>query len=256
MTQQTDPELAVQSEVVADQPVDQEPEEVDWQVRAEAAEAANKKLENELKSQQGRNRRTDDVQHQLSSIGDRLSTIESANQAVLRAFSSGDTDDLPNELSTIQAQARQTSANRSYEARYADLSEELREAVQDDEGNPILDLYEAPELESIRQEWVTAHRNKDTGALATALAKAHRVARSVERTTGRSSEQQIRTEEREAAKARLEEAGIFDLDTGPSAAGGGRSDDRWFREVYGSQTYDPTPADHKRARDYLQRLSG
>ena len=249
MTQQTDPELA-------EQPAEQEAEEVDWKARAEAAEDNLKKVENDLKSQQGRNRRTDEVQHQLASIGDRLSTIESANQAVLRAFSSGDTDALPTELSTIQAKAQQTSANRSYEARYADLSEELREAVQDGEGNPILDLYEAPELESIRQEWVTAHRNKDTAALASALAKAHRVARAAERTTGRSSEQQIRTEEREAAKARLEEAGVFDLDTGPSAAGGGLSDDRWFREVYGKESYDATPADHKRAREYMARLSG
>ena len=108
MTQQTTPEPEQTAEVQAEST-----EEVDWKVRAEEAEGKLKKVENDLHSQQGRDRTRDEWQHQLADIGDRIGAMEAANQAVIRAFSTGDTDALPSELSTITARQNQTAAARS-----------------------------------------------------------------------------------------------------------------------------------------------
>ena len=245
MTQQTTPEPEQAAEVQAEST-----EEVDWKVRAEEAEDKLKKAEHDLNSRQGRDRTREDWQLQLADIGDRIGAMEAANQAVIRAFSTGDTDTLPSELSTITARQNQTAAARSYEARYAALSEELREAVQDGEGNQVLDLYESTELEEVRQEWVNAHKAKDPAALATAIGKTHRIARQAERNGGSSSEQRIREEERAAARTRLEAAGIYDLDTGPSGAGAGL-EDMDFLNAYGS---DPGRYSSKEDRERADRI--
>ena len=245
MTQQTTPEPEQTAEVQTEST-----EEVDWKVRAEEAETQLKKAQNDLNSQQGRDRTRDEWQNQLADIGDRIGAMEAANQAVIRAFSTGDTDTLPSELSTITARQNQTAAARSYEARYAALSEELREAVQDGEGNQVLDLYESTELEEVRQEWVNAHKAKDPAALASAIGKTHRIARQVERNGGSSSEQRIREEERAAARTRLEAAGIYDLDTGPSGGGAGLAD-MDFLNAYGS---DPGRYSSKEDRERADRI--
>ena len=246
MTQQTTPE----PEQAAVEVQAESTEEVDWKVRAEEAETQLKKAQNDLNSQQGRDRTRDEWQNQLADIGDRLGAMEAANQAVIRAFSTGDTDTLPSELSTITARQSQTAAARSYEARYAALSEELREAVQDGDGNQVLDLYESTELEEVRQEWVAAHKAKDPAALASAIGKTHRIARQVERNGGSSSEQRIREEERAAARTRLEAAGIYDLDTGPSGGGAGLAD-MDFLNAYGS---DPGRYSSKEDRERADRI--
>ena len=120
MTQQTTPE----PEQAAVEVQAESTEEVDWQARAEEAEGKLKKAEHDLNSRQGRDRTRDEWQNQLADIGDRIGAMEAANQAVIRAFSTGDTDTLPSELSTITARQSQTAAARSYEARYAALSED------------------------------------------------------------------------------------------------------------------------------------
>ena len=243
MTQQENPEL----EAAAPEEQPEATEAPDWQARAEAAETRASKAENDLNSQRGRGRQTDQWQNQLTNIGDRIGAIEQSNHAMIRAFSSGDTDTLPNELSTIQAQSAQISANRAYETRYAALSEELRAAVQDGEGNPILDLHQAPELETVRQQWVNAHKTKDIASLASLIAQTHRTVREAERNNGSSSEHKIRSEERNAAQERMVDAGIYDLDTGPTGDGGtGQDDMTWYSKTYAHMD-SPTPADHNRA---------
>tara|TARA_R100000306_G_scaffold59249_1_gene58113 strand:+ start:222 stop:992 length:771 start_codon:yes stop_codon:yes gene_type:complete len=225
MTQQIDPELVVQPEEQAEEPrAEETSEEVDWQSRAEAAEANLKKVENDLNSQRGRNRQTGETQQQLTAISDRLTAMESANQAVLRAFSSGDTDALPNELSAIQAQAAQTSATRSFENRYAEMTEQLQGAVRDEDGGPILDLYEAPELEQVRQEWMKHYKAKNVAGLASVITDATRITTKAERSNSRDTVESVRNEERAAARKLLEQAGIYDLDTGPDGGGAGLSD--------------------------------
>jgi hypothetical protein len=94
---------------------------------------------------------------------------------------------------------------------------------------------------------VNAHKSKDIANLASLIAQTHRTVREAERNNGRSSEQKIRSEERNAAQERMEEAGIYDLDTGPAGAGTtGQDDMTWFAKTY-AHLDNPTPADHNRA---------
>lgn len=209
-------EQAQEAQAVQEAPQE---EAVDWKVRAEEAEQKAQKLEQDLKTQQGRDRRSEEWRTQLTTIGDRLTAMEQSNSAVIRAFSSGDTERLPQELSTIQQRAAQTAANRSYEERYAQLATELRDAAEG-----VYDLYNAPELEQERADWVQANKQKDIAGLHEVLRRVDLKVRSTERDQFKQTEEQIREEERTAAKKRLEEAGIYDLDTGPAAGGAGLSD--------------------------------
>ena len=157
----------------------------------------------------------------------------------MKAMSSGETDNLPAELSAIQEQAAQTQATIDYDTQWTELSQELVDSVVDDTGATVLDLHSAPELEHVRQMWTQAHNVKDVAGLNRAIAEAQKVARQAERT------------QRTAAPAADEETTEFDLSTGPSAGGAGMSDDRWMQEVYGNPERQATPEDHARAAKIL-----
>ena len=179
--------------------------------------------------------------------------MEQSNAALIKALADGNTESLPQQLGQIQAQSQNTQRGRAYDNQYRVLTEQLREAVQDGNGNDILDLYSAPELEEVRQSWVEANKSRSVSSLYNTLVRAHEVIRQAER--GKASEQAeaVRQEERNTAKQRLEEAGIYDLDTGPASAGGGATldDETWFRE-YGKMD-NPSPEDHARARRINKR---
>ena len=64
---------------------------------------------------------------------------------------------------------REETGIKNYEA----LCQSLREAVQ----HSLLDLYESPELEEVRQAWVAAYKTKDAAALTTLISAAQRIAR-------------------------------------------------------------------------------
>ena len=64
---------------------------------------------------------------------------------------------------------RKVTGIKNYEA----LCQSLREAVQ----HSLLDLYESPELEEVRQAWVAAYKAKDAAALTTLISAAQRIAR-------------------------------------------------------------------------------
>ena len=242
------PEEVVTQEPDAPQPEVQEAEveataepEVDWKAQAE-------KLEQQLKTEQGRNRKRDDTDTAILGIGDRMVAMEQSNAALIKALAEGDTENLPQQLTQIQAQSQNNQRGRTYQSRYEALTNQLRGAMQDVDGNEILSLYEAPELEEVRQTWVDAHKNKSMAGLYSTLVRAHEVVRQAERSKAAQATNNVRDEERKAATQRLEEAGIYDLDTGPASAGGGASQDdwAWFTQTYGKMD-NPSRADHARA---------
>ena len=254
--EQQAPEEVVTQAPDAPQPEVQEAEaepEIDWKAKFDENQAALDKLEQQLKTEQGRNRKRDDTDSAVLGIGDRLSAMEQSNAALIKALADGNTESLPQQLGQIQAQSQNTQRGRAYDNQYRVLTEQLREAVQDGNGNDILDLYSAPELEDVRQSWVEANKSRSVSSLYNTLVRAHEVIRQAER--GKASEQAeaVRQEERNTAKQRLEEAGIYDLDTGPASAGGGATldDETWFRE-YGKMD-NPSPEDHARARRINKR---
>ena len=60
---------------------------------------------------------------------------------------------------------------------YVALCQSLREAVQHPVGHDLLDLYESPELEEVRQAWVAAYKAKDAASLTNVISDAQRIAR-------------------------------------------------------------------------------
>jgi len=250
------PEGVVIQEPDAPQPEVQEAEaepEVDWKARFDENEATLGKLEQQLKTEQGRNKKRDDTDSAVLGIGDRLAAMEQSNAALIKALAEGDTDNLPQQLDQIQAQSQNTQRGRAYQNQYRVLTEQLRAATQDESGNDILSLYEAPELEEVRQSWVDANNKRSVSALYNTLVRTHEVIRQAERGKASEKAETVRQEERTSAKQRLEEAGIYDLDTGAASAGGGatKDDDTWFRG-YGKMD-NPTPADHARAKQINKR---
>jgi len=250
------PEDVVTQEPDAPQPEVQEAEaepEVDWKARFDENQGTLDKLEQQLKTEQGRNRKRDDTDSAVLGIGDRLAAMEQSNSALIKALAEGDTDNLPQQLGQIQAQSQNTQRGRAYQNQYRVLTEQLKAATQDENGNDILSLYEAPELEEVRQSWVEANNKRSVSALYNTLVRTHEVIRQAERGKASEKAETVRQEERTSAKQRLEEAGIYDLDTGPASAGGGatQDDDTWFRG-YGKMD-SPTAADHAKAKRINKR---
>ena len=249
-------EQQVEQDVVTQAPDAPQPETVeteaqaepDWKAQAETAEATLAKLQQELKTEQGRVRKRDDQDSAIAGIGDRIIAMEQSNAALIKALAAGDTENLPNQLNQIQAQSQDTQRGRAYQTQYNVLTQQLREATQDSDGNVVLDLYSSPELEDVRSKWVDANKKRSLAGLYSTLVQAHEVTRQAERTQAKQTNNSVRDEERKIANQRLEEAGIYDLDTGPARGGGAAQNDwTWFTQTYRNMA-NPSSDDHKRAR--------
>ena len=211
----------------------------DYQAQLQERDAEIAKLRNDLKASSGRRGRQNQVEQLILGQGNDIRNINNRLDALLKAMSSGETDNLPAELSAIQEQAAQTQASLDYESEWNELSQELVDSVVEDSGAQVLDLHNGPELAAVREIWTQAHERRDVKGLHRAIAEAQKVARRAERT------------QRATPVADVEETTEFDLSTGPSAGGAGMSDDRWMRDVYGNSEYTATPEDHARASKIL-----
>jgi hypothetical protein len=210
----------------------------DYQAQVKERDAEIAKLKNDLKASSGRRGRQNQTEQLLLGQGNDIRTLNSRLDALLKAMSSGDTDNLPAELSAIQEQSTLTQATIDYETQWTELSHELVDSLVDDTGATVLDLHASQELAEVREMWTQAHNRKDIAGLHRAIAAAQKVARIAERTQRTTS-------------AADEETTEFDLSTGPSAGGAGMSDDRWMKDVYGNAERVATPEDHARAAKLL-----
>lgn len=223
----------------------------------EGMRAQIQKLEGDLRAEKGRGSRgrqtrQNDLENLMLGTNNEVRLIGRRVDALMQAIGTGDTDRLPDDLSQIQNQAMQSQVELEYQQFWQTESDALRSAMMDANGNPLLDLQSAPELHQVRQDWTDAHNRKDRAGLARARAEAQEISRQAERAVNGNVRQEGRAEGRES----VVNSGAFELDTGPSAAGGGMGDERWLREVYGNTSYSPTPADHKRAKSILDNLEG
>ena len=223
----------------------------------EGMRAQIQKLEGDLRAEKGRGSRgrqtrQNDLENLMLGTNNEVRLIGRRVDALMQAIGTGDTDRLPDDLSQIQNQAIQSQVELEYQQFWQTESDALRSAMMDANGNPLLDLQNAPELHQVRQDWTDAHNRKDRAGLARARAEAQEISRQAERAVNGNVRQEGRAEGRES----VVNSGAFELDTGPSAAGGGMGDERWLREVYGNTSYSPTPADHKRAKSILDNLEG
>ena len=214
----------------------------DYQAQVQERDAEIAKLKNDLKASSGRRGRQNQTEQLLLGQGNDIRTINNRLDALMKAMSSGETDNLPAELSAIQEQAAQTQASLNYEAEWNELSQELVDSVVDDTGAQVLDLHNGSELAAVREMWTQAHNRKDIAGLHRAIAEAQKVARVTERKQRRVAP---------AVAQDQDETDEFDLSTGPSAGGAGMSDDRWMKDVYGNAERVATSEDHARAAKLL-----
>ena len=224
-------------------------EAIDWEARAKAAEEKATKAENDLKAQRGRRNRQQEQNDLVLQLSNQQRITDRKLDALMQAMGTGDTDTLPEQLTSIQGEQATLNATTAYTNTWTNLSEDLVSVVQDDQGRDIVDLQTAPELAEVRNMWTDAHNRKDVRGLQAAVAEAQRVMRQVERG------QRSATPAAPTEPATAQDSGAFDLDTGPAAGGSGMSDQRWLDTVYGSEDYTPTSDDHKRAKDILDRLN-
>jgi hypothetical protein len=221
-------------------------ETIDWEARAKAAEDKATKAENDLKSQRGRRNRQQEQNDLVLQLSNQQRMTDRKLDALMQAMGTGDTDTLPQQLTSIQGEQANLNASAAYTSTWTSLSEDLVSSVQDAQGNDLVDLQNGPELAEVRTMWTEAHNRRDVRGLQEAVTESQRVMRQFERG------QRAATP---AEPATAEDSGAFDLDTGPAAGGSGMSDQRWLDNVYGSEDYTPTSDDHKRAKAILDRMS-
>ena len=221
-------------------------EVVDWELRAKAAEDKVNKAENDLKAQRGRRNRQQEQSDLVLQLSNQQRITDRKLDALMQAMGTGDTDTLPEQLTSIQGEQANLNATAAYTNTWTNLSEDLVSLVQDEQGSDLIDLQTSPELAEVRTMWPDAHNRKDVRGLQAAVSEAQKVMRQVERGQRSSTP---------AEPVTAEDSGAFDMDTGPSAGGSGMSNQRWLDTVYGSEDYTPTSADHKKAKSILDRLN-
>jgi len=221
-------------------------EVVDWELRAKAAEDKVNKAENDLKAQRGRRNRQQEQSDLVLQLSNQQRITDRKLDALMQAMGTGDTDTLPEQLTSIQGEQANLNATAAYTNTWTNLSEDLVSLVQDEQGSDLIDLQTSPELAEVRTMWTDAHNRKDVRGLQAAVSEAQKVMRQVERGQRSSTP---------AEPVTAEDSGAFDMDTGPSAGGSGMSNQRWLDTVYGSEDYTPTSADHKKAKSILDRLN-
>jgi hypothetical protein len=221
-------------------------EVVDWELRAKAAEDKVSKAENDLKAQRGRRNRQQEQSDLVLQLSNQQRITDRKLDALMQAMGTGDTDTLPEQLTSIQGEQANLNATAAYTNTWTNLSEDLVSLVQDEQGSDLIDLQTSPELAEVRTMWTDAHNRKDVRGLQAAVSEAQKVMRQVERGQRSSTP---------AEPVTAEDSGAFDMDTGPSAGGSGMSNQRWLDTVYGSEDYTPTSDDHKKAKSILDRLN-
>lgn len=254
---QASPEPAVSLEQTTPTPETQATPEptVDYKVKYEEEAAARAKLENDHKALKGLRQTEAQREAMLLGISDRIDGIDRQQTALIKALAANETDALPQEIERIQAEGLETRASRGFSQQYASLLQDFMETVRDADGNDVLDIYKAPELQDARQEWMRYYNDETMGAtekiagFAKVVGQAHRVVRQAERIRLQAEAKKAKEEARTTVRQKLEEAEVLDLNTGPEAGGGGNQS---FDALMKKDPYKMKP---KELREYNTALN-
>ena len=197
----------------ADQP--SQPTDPAESLRAEVAQlkAANAQLTQEVRSALGRVVAQKDLQRIMKQLTDEQATNSLAIKNLLTALKSGNAQQQTAALNRVEADLGQSQQRRQAATVYDSLVQDLREAIQDEKGEYILDLDEAPELEDIRTQWEEGLKNRaDAEYYRKLIRKATQVANrtALNRAVETATKVQKRSKQDE-----------LDMSTGPEAGGGG-----------------------------------
>lgn len=143
-------------------------------------------------------------------MGDTLSGLTSSVSALAKAQASGDSSGLLETIEKSESTAATATAQRRYEQRYTALHEALAETLTNGEGTVVLDMNDAPELESMRKLWNEAY-NSDKMSVADrvdlyqqAIGEAGKAVRIKERSLKKAAEDEVKEAASEAKAQKLD----------------------------------------------------
>lgn len=199
--------------------------EVNWQERAEAAEALVAKGSNDYKSLQGQVTRQDNIEELIGGFNDRFDGFEAEMRSRLQSVASGEIDTMDADADA----AREPYANRiqatTAQRMNATGMAAIDDALDDGDGAPLLDKASAPELADMRLTYNEGVEHLNAGRLAQAREKfavaenaAVRAAKVALRAASKQAKADVAAASKAAVAQALEEAGVDDMSTGTGSA--------------------------------------
>jgi len=197
-------------------------------LKAQLADAttATAKAENDKRAAEGRLRKDQDLTTQFADLKAEVGDNNRATTATLKALAAGETDGLAQELQTIATQSEQGRTARSWVASWNSLMDDMDTIVTGEDGEKVLDYSTEKGLENWRTRVLEARDRKDVAGVAASLSELSLFTHKARTATFDEKIKAARLEEQEAAKAKMEKAGINDLSSGPGAGGAGSGDTR------------------------------
>ena len=155
----------------------------------------NTRLANQLKSRDVgmlRQKERDELQRLIL---DRVEANERTTRELIQTLLTSPEDESKRveALDRIRTGSAQHTSELSARATYTKLFNNLQDAVLGEDGDPIFNLDDAPELEEFRREWLSAAGRSDFGTLTDLVGHVHKLVRTEERKKGQEALRKART---------------------------------------------------------------
>ena len=192
-----------------------EPTLADLQVRLEASEANNKKLENDLRSERGQRTRDQGFNELVEDVGG----IKARLDALANRTASGEAESLPADFAEIDQKKAATTATRNWQSNYDEAERNLADALMDDDENVLLDK---PAIARLSTLWQEAQKKNDLHGLYRVIGQAGKEARAAERLKSQANVTEAEETAKAAKKVSDAKNGVHDVSVGiPSGVGSG-----------------------------------
>ena len=210
----------VEAEVEDSGAEEESTEEPDYKALYEEQSGKLKAVENNLHSERGARAKTTDLNERLFNIETGIQAGAKEREALMGALS----PDLKETFDQIGSEVASTKATNNLTNQINSVMESLEEAVMGEDGKPILDLQNAPELADIRVRWDAQVNNTNGASMASLtglVGETHKIVRTIERKTSQKELADARKATTEARKKALDEVEANDMSLGGGGAGGG-----------------------------------
>jgi hypothetical protein len=252
------PDLEQPPEAVTEQPPADQAPPPDYaalyqaeKARAEAADAARAKLERDYASLKG------SVRSQVTRDAEWAARLDGL-QSQIATLAKGSGDDIAQEVAQTAARARQETEASRFQQEWVELNEEMKRKLLGPDSRPVLDLANAPELETVRQLYQESYSGTDLSGRA--LAPHERLLR-MERATRLATEAAAEVKAKRAPEppspkpaAAAAKPPLPSMATGPSAGAASISDAEYYAEYGRNAAPFGKAPDHARIKKYLDSL--
>lgn len=178
------------------------------------------KLENDKKAISTSRMRQEERDQLLVDTRDDLGALREQVVALVKSQAAQD-EELAQDISGIEQRSALSKSKRSLDARYNSLKQSFIDAISDEDGKLILEWDDPALTPAISVFNEGTHDGQTPDARITlwsdAVALAHKASRNKERANARA----MLEKERVTVKAKLDKAGVYDLDTGPATGSTG-----------------------------------